>query len=215
MTTVETQALPVVSLARQAVGTIEVPAALVAGPVRSHLLYEAVKSQQASWRAGTHATKTRGEVSGGGKKPWRQKGTGRARAGSIRSPLWPGGAIIFGPQPRDYEYRLPKGARRAALRAALAVRHGEGRLTVVDAFTLTEPKTKRVREALAGLGLAGSTLVVLGDVDPLVLRAARNLPDVKVIAEAGLTVFDVLRHQNLVVTRAALEHLATRVGGAA
>jgi large subunit ribosomal protein L4 len=210
----ETHALPVMSLARQQVGTVEVPAALVSGPIRTHLLYEAVKSQRASWRAGTHATKTRAEVSGGGKKPWKQKGTGRARAGSIRSPLWPGGAIVFGPQPRNYDYRMPRGARRAALRAALATRHGEGRLTVVDAFTLAEPKTKRVLEVLRGLGLEGSTLVVLSEIDPLVLRATRNLPNVKAIAEGGLAVFDILGHQNLVVTRAALERLAERVGGA-
>ncbi|HWP64520.1 MAG TPA: 50S ribosomal protein L4 [Candidatus Limnocylindria bacterium] len=215
MTTAETLALPVVSLTREQVGTVDVPAPLVAGPVRSHLLYEAVKSQRASWRAGTHATKTRGQVSGGGKKPWKQKGTGRARAGSIRSPLWPGGAVVFGPQPRSYEYRLPRGARRAALRAALASRHGEGRLTVVDAFVLPEPKTKRVLEALRGLGLEGSVLIVLPEVDPLVLRAARNLPDVKVVAEGGLTPFDVLGHRHLLVTQPALERLAVRLGGAA
>jgi large subunit ribosomal protein L4 len=215
VTKAETLALPVLSMAREQVGTVEVPAPLVAGPVRTHLLYEAVKAQRASWRAGTHATKTRGEVSGGGKKPWKQKGTGRARAGSIRSPLWPGGAIVFGPQPRDYEYRMPRGARRASLRSALATRHGEGRLTILDAFTLPEPKTKRVLEALGRLGIEGSALVVLPEVDPLVLRAARNLPNVKVIAEGGLTVFDVLRHQHLVMTQPALEQLAQRVGGAA
>jgi large subunit ribosomal protein L4 len=215
VTTEHTLALPVVSLKREQVGTVEVPAPLVAGPVRTHLLYEAVKSQRASWRAGTHATKTRAQVSGGGKKPWKQKGTGRARAGSIRSPLWAGGAVVFGPQPRNYDYRLPRGARRAALRAALATRHGEGRLTIVDAFTLPEPKTKRVLEALRGLGVDGSALVVLPEVDPLVLRAARNLPNVKVVAEGGLTVFDVLGHQHLVLTQPALERLAARVGGAA
>jgi large subunit ribosomal protein L4 len=209
----ETLALPVVSLAREQVGTVQVPAPLVAGPVRSHLLYEAVKSQQASWRAGSAATKTKGKVSGGGKKPWRQKGTGRARAGSTRSPLWPGGGTVFGPQPRSYEYRLPRGARRAALCSALASRHGEGRLTVVDAFTIAEPKTKRVLETLARLGLEGSTLVVVPEVDPQVWRATRNLPDVKVVAEGGLTVFDVLGHKNLVVTRTALEQLAARAVG--
>jgi large subunit ribosomal protein L4 len=215
VTAEQTLALPVVSLKREPVGTVEVPAPLVAGPVRTHLLYEAVKSQRASWRAGTHATKTRGCVSGGGKKPWKQKGTGRARAGSIRSPLWAGGAVVFGPQPRSYDYRLPRGARRAALRAALAMRHGEGRLTVVDAFTLPEPKTKRVLEALGGLGIEGSVLVVLPEIDPLVLRAARNLGNVKVVAEGGLTVFDVLGHEDLVLTQPALERLAARVGGAA
>jgi large subunit ribosomal protein L4 len=215
VSTPETLALPVLSLSREQVGTVEVPAPLIAGPVRAHLLHEAVKSQRASWRAGTHKTKTRGEVRGGGKKPWRQKGTGRARAGSIRSPIWPGGGTIFGPQPRDYDYRLPRGARRAALRSALATRHGEGRLTVIEAFTLSEPKTKRVVEALRGLGLEGSTLLVVPDMDATVLRAARNLPDVKVLAERGVTVFDILGHRNLLVTRAALEQLAGRMGAGA
>ena len=213
MSNQETLALPVLSLSREQVGTVQVPAPLVGGPVRKHLLHEAVKAQQASWRAGTAATKTKGKVRGGGKKPWRQKGTGRARAGSTRSPLWPGGGTIFGPQPRSYEIRMPRGARRAALCSALASRHGEGRLTIVDAFTLAEPKTKRVLETLARLGLEGSTLVVVPEVDPLVWRAARNLPHVKVIAEGGLAVFDVLGHRNLVLTRAALEQLAARVGG--
>src|SRR5437660_9053090 len=126
----ETVSIPVVSQTREKVGEVSVPAAIVAGPVREHLLHAVVQSQLASRRAGTAKTKTRAFVSGGGKKPWKQKGTGRARAGSIRSPLWEGGATIFGPQPRDYGYKLPKSARRAALRSALAARHAEGRLLV-------------------------------------------------------------------------------------
>ena len=205
--------LPVVSQTRVVVGEVDVPAALVAGPVREHLLYEMVRSQRAGRRAGTVATKTKGFVSGGGKKPWRQKGTGRARAGSIRSPLWAGGGTIFGPQPRDYTYRLPKSARRAALRSALASRHAAGTLTVVDALTLPEPKTKRMLECLRGLGLAeAGVLVVLGAPDERVERAARNLPRVKVLQVAGLNVYDVLGHSHLLVTRAALEQLVARLG---
>ena len=215
MSATETLSLPVLGPTRESVGTVEVPAPLLAGPVRSHLLYEAVKSQRAGWRAGTHATKTRGQVSGGGKKPWRQKGTGRARAGSIRSPLWPGGAVVFGPQPRDYDYRLPRGARRSALRSALATRHGEQRLLVIAAFDLPEPKTKQAVEVLRGLGLEGSVLLVLPEVDPLVWRAVRNLPDVKVVAECGLTVYDVLAHDTLVLTQVAIAQLAARLGGEA
>src|SRR6266571_819466 len=146
-----TVTLPVVSQSRVPAGQVEVPAAVVAGPVREHLLHEAVRSQLAARRAGTVSTKTRGFVSGGGKKPWRQKGTGRARAGSIRSPLWAGGGTIFGPQPRDYTYRLPKSARQAALCAALATRHAAGKLLVVDALSLPAPKTKHMVECLAGL----------------------------------------------------------------
>src|SRR5213596_1032920 len=197
-----TVTLPVVSQSRAPAGQVEVPAAVVAGPVREHLLHAVVQSQLASRRAGTAATKTKGFVSGGGKKPWRQKGTGRARAGSIRSPLWAGGGTIFGPQPRDYAYRLPKTARRAALRAALASLH--------------EPKTKQMVECLRGLGLEGaSVLIVLGQADVAIQRAARNLPHVKVLVAKGLNVYDVLGHTHLVLTRAALEAVAGRLGGSA
>ena len=214
-----TVTLPVVSQTRSPAGDLVVPAAVVAGPVREHLLYEMVKSQLASRRAGTAAAKTRHFVSGGGKKPWRQKGTGRARAGSTRSPLWRGGAVIFPPQPRDHGYRLPRSARHAALRAALAARHAEGKLQVVDVLSLPEAKTKRMLEWLHGFGLDGSTLVVLGTRDDAVLRAARNLPRVKVLVADGLNVYDVLGHANLVLTREAMERvvarLATKAGGAA
>jgi large subunit ribosomal protein L4 len=206
--------IPVISQTRDAVGQVEVPAAIVAGPVREGLLHEMVKSQLASRRAGTHATKTRGFVSGGGKKPWRQKGTGRARAGSIRSPLWAGGAVVFGPQPRSYAYRLPKAARRAALCAALAARHADGKLLVVDALRLPEPKTKRMVEALGALGVADSALVVLAEPDPAVMRAARNLATVKVLLVGGVNVYDVLKHATLVMTRDALVALAARLGDA-
>jgi len=208
--------LPVVSQSRAPVGQIEVPAVVVAGPVREHLLHAAVQSQMASRRSGTAATKTKGFVSGGGKKPWRQKGTGRARSGSSRSPVWVGGGTIFGPRPRDYSYRLPRSARRAAMCAALATRHGAGTLLVVDGLTLPEPKTKRMVECLRGLGLeAASVLVVLAERDAAVERAARNLPHVKVLAAAGLNVYDVLGHTHLVMTRAALEQVAGRLGGEA
>src|SRR5438093_13074407 len=126
--------VPVVSQGGSKVGVVDVPAAVLAGPLRESLLHEVVRSQLASRRAGTAATKTRGFVSGGGKKPWRQKGTGRARAGSSRSPIWAGGGTIFGPQPREWANRLPRTARRAALRAALADRHAGGALVVVDAL---------------------------------------------------------------------------------
>jgi len=209
----ETVSLPVVSQTRERVGEMTVPAAVVAGPVREHLLHEAVRSQLAARRAGTAATKTRAFVSGGGKKPWRQKGTGRARAGSIRSPLWAGGATIFGPQPRDYGYRLPKSARQAALRAALAARHAAGKLLVVDGLSLTASKTRHMVECLAGLGLdeAPSVLVVLAEADVAIERAARNLPWVKVLRIAGLNVHDVLGHTDIVFTRPALEQVASRL----
>jgi large subunit ribosomal protein L4 len=210
----ETTKVPVVSLNRSPAGELAVPTALVAGPVREPLLHALVQSQLASRRAGSAATKTRAFVSGGGKKPWRQKGTGRARAGSSRSPVWVGGAVIFGPQPRDYGYRLPKSARRAALCAALAARHADGHLLVVDSLTLAEPKTKRMQELLSGLQLAeADVLVVLAAQDETVQRAARNLAHVQVLVEGGLNVYDVLRYSHLVMTRAALEQLAARLVG--
>jgi large subunit ribosomal protein L4 len=208
-----TVTLPVVSQTLAKVGEIEVPAVVVAGPVREHLLHEVVRSQLASRRAGTVATKTKGFVSGGGKKPWRQKGTGRARAGSIRSPLWAGGGTIFGPQPRDWSYRLPRSARRGALRDALASRHAAGSLVVVDQLKLPEAKTKRMAECLSGLGLEDATvLVVLAAPDDVVQRAARNLPGVKILPARALNVYDVLSHAKLLVTRAALEEIARRLG---
>jgi large subunit ribosomal protein L4 len=204
----ETVTLPVMSQTRTPAGDLVVPAAVVAGPVREHLLYEMVKSQLASRRAGTSAAKTRHFVRGGGKKPWKQKGTGRARAGSTRSPLWRGGAVIFPPHPRDHSFRLPRSARHAALRAVLAARHAEGKLLVL---TLPEAKTKRMLECLNGLGLEGSILVVLGTRDEAVQRAARNLPRVKVLVADGLNVYDVLGHANLVLTRDAMERLVERL----
>src|SRR5437762_9759092 len=136
------------------------------------LVHESVRAELAARRQGTHATKTRGNVRGGGAKPWRQKGTGRARAGSSRSPIWTGGGTIFGPQPRHYTYRLPKTARRAALRAAVAARHSTGKLLVRDGLQLPEAKTKRIVECLHGLGVEGeSVLVVLAHPDDAVQRA--------------------------------------------
>jgi large subunit ribosomal protein L4 len=209
----DTVTLPVMSERREKVGEVQVPTPLVAGPVREHLLHQMVVSQLASRRAGTVATKTKGLVSGGGKKPWRQKGTGRARAGSSRSPLWAGGGTIFGPRPRDYSYRLPKSARRAALRAAIAARHADGALLVVDKVALAEPKTKHMVAFLQGLGVEQSALVVIDRQDDAVARAARNLPNVKVLVVGGLNVYDILGRKILVMTRAALEHVATRLAG--
>src|SRR2546426_1514809 len=211
-----TVTLAVVSQSRAPVGQVEVPAAGAAGRVRERLPQGAGRSQLAARRAGTAATKTKGFVSGGGKKPWRQKGTGRARAGSIRSPLWAGGGTIFGPQPRDYAYRLPKTARRAALRAALASRHAAGTLLVVDDLRLPEPKTKRMIECLRGLGLEGaSVLIVLAPADAAIQRAARHLPHVKVLVAQRLNGCEVNGHAHLVLTRAALEAVAGRLGGRA
>jgi large subunit ribosomal protein L4 len=203
--------VPVLNQSKEPVGDVTLPADLFGGPVRRHLLYEVVKMQRANRRAGTAATKTRGFVRGGGKKPWRQKGTGRARAGSNRSPLWVGGATIFGPSPRDYGYRLPKSARRAALQSVLAMKARDGKVLVLDRIEVDPPKTKVIAQVMKNLGLA-SALVVIGASDPGLERAARNLPTVKVLRAAGANVYDILRYEHLVLTREALTALSGRVG---
>ena len=198
------------SMSGSQVGEIDLPGSF-GERRRNHLIYEVVQSQLASRRAGTHATKTRAMVSGGGKKPWKHKGTGRARAGSSRSPLWAGGATVFGPQPRDYSYRLPAQARRTALRSAIADRQREGALQVLDRIALPEAKTKRLVEMLGALGLEKSVLIVIAGRDDSLERAARNLPGVKVLRSEGLNVADVLRHKTLVLTQDAVAALAERV----
>jgi len=202
--------VPVLSQRNESVGEVLLPAEVFGGPVRRHLLYEVVKMQRANRRAGTSATKTRAFVRGGGKKPWRQKGTGRARAGSIRSPLWVGGATIFGPQPRDYSYRLPASARKAALRSALAVKVRGGKLLVVDNLTLEAPKTKLLAKLLADLQVA-SALIVIPSRDECLERAARNLPDIKVLRAEGANVYDLLRYDRLILTQAAVPALLGRL----
>jgi large subunit ribosomal protein L4 len=166
--------------------------------------------QQANRRAGTAATKTRAFVRGGGKKPWRQKGTGRARAGSIRSPLWVGGATIFGPQPRDYSYRLPASARRAALCSALAVKAREGKLLVLDKIELEAPKTKVLLQLLAAFQVENA-LIVIPSRDDALERAARNLPYVKVLRAEGANVYDLLRYDRLILTQEAVQALTGRL----
>lgn len=205
----EAMSVPVRTQTNQTTGEVTLPAGVFDGPVRRHLLYEAVKMQRANRRAGTHATKTRGMVRGGGKKPWRQKGTGNARAGSNRSPLWVGGASVFGPQPRDYSYRMPRSARRAALRAALAMKLKEGTLLVLDRIEV-EPKTKVVAGLLHGLGV-DSTLIITGTANPNLERGARNLPNVKVLRSEGANVYDILRYRHLILSLDAVDALKARV----
>ncbi len=206
----EPTTVPVITQAKEPAGEIALPAGVFDGPVRRHLLYEIVNMQRANRRAGTSSTKTRGEVRGGGKKPWRQKGTGRARAGSSRSPIWVGGATVFGPRPRDYSYRLPASARRSALRSALAMKVREGQLVVVDTIDIPDGKTKSMVAFLATLGIENA-LIVIEDANPAVERAARNLPTVKVLRVAGANVYDILRHHHLVLTREAVAALSGRI----
>ncbi|RLA94645.1 MAG: 50S ribosomal protein L4 [Deltaproteobacteria bacterium] len=200
------------NLQREKVGEVELRDEIFQAPVKPHLFYEVVKWQLAKRRRGTACTKTRAEVSGGGRKPWRQKGTGRARVGSIRSPLWRGGGVIFGPKPRDYSYPLPKKVRKAALKAALSLRFKEGRVLVLDSFELPEMKTKRFIEAMERLGLKGEkVLIVIDGKDEVLERSARNVPWAKVLRCEGLNVFDVLYHPNLLIVLPALQRIEERL----
>lgn len=177
-----------------------------------HLLYEAVKHFRARQRRGTHATKTRGLVSGGGRKPWRQKGTGRARVGSTRTPIWRGGGIVFGPLPRSYSFKLSGKVQRGALRSALSLRASQGAVLVVSEFELEKPSTKRLREQLDELGATKRILLV--DVKPNreLLLSARNLPGVEVRSVAGLHTYEVLAARHVFLSGDAATHLEQRLG---
>ena len=204
--------IPVFSVQRETVGEFELPAVIVDQPQREHLLYEMVKMQLANRRSGTAATKTRSQVRGGGKKPWRQKGTGRARAGSNRSPIWVGGGTTFGPQPRSYAYRLPRSARKTALRSVLALKLRQEELVVVDTIEFAQPKTKQMIALLSQLDIGNSVLIVLAEADVNVQKSARNLPGVKILLSQGLNVYDLLRYRKILFTRTALEQVSERLG---
>jgi len=206
----------VVNLDNDATDELELDDEVFEAPIREHLFWEVVKWQQAKRRSGTHEAKQRSEVRGGGSKPWAQKGTGRARHGSIRSPLWVGGGMAHGPDPRDYDYNISKKKRRAALRSALSGRVQEGNLRVVDAFELPEIKTRRAVEALEALDADNALVVDTTERDPETgevhhndkLRlSVRNLPDVKYLAVDGLNVEDILQFEVLVLTREAVDQL--------
>ena len=196
-------------------GSVELDPVVFEAAVRPHLFHAEVRRQLSAKRAGTHSTKNRAGVSGGGSKPYRQKGTGRARQGTIRAPQYAGGGVVFGPVPRGYTHSLNKKTRRAALRGALSLRLSEGKLIVVDALDLEAPKTRELVAALSGLGVEGSALVVVAEPDRTLGLAARNLPSVDVLPAAGLNVYDVLRHERLVLTRSALDAVTARLGDAA
>ncbi|NTU59873.1 MAG: 50S ribosomal protein L4 [Deltaproteobacteria bacterium] len=197
---------PILNSANEQVGTVELADPVFGAPVNEALLWEAVRMQMARRRQGTHDVKNRSEVSGGGKKPFRQKGTGRARSGSSRSPVWRGGATVFGPTPRSYDYSMPKKKRKAALWSALSSKARDGELVVVETLGLTEIKTKTLAAVLKSLG-AENALVVIPEKNEIVEKSARNLPGVKALRVEGLNVYDVLKHDKLVVLKGALEKL--------
>ena len=189
---------------------VSVPERILLSPTKEHLIYEAVLNYRANQRRGTASTKTRGQVSGGGRKPWRQKGTGRARAGSTRSPLWKKGGITFGPVPRDYGYTMPKKAKRNALKSALSMKLAENQLLVLDKLNFKEPKTKEGIKLLKNLNLESALIVDSHDNVNLFL-SLRNIPKVKAVDHSQVNIYDVLNHKALVLTETAFESLMERL----
>ncbi len=189
------------------VGSVEVGAGVFERPVKRSLLHEAVVNYQASLRRGTHATKTRAEVRGSKRKPWRQKGSGRARVGDRRSPIWRKGGTTFGPQVRDHSTILPRRKMRTALQMALSSKCADGQIVVLDEMTLDAPKTKLVATLLAGLELGGKTLIYDPDASEEFARATRNLPNAKVIGGFGLNVYDLLLHDTLLTSKAGISQI--------
>jgi large subunit ribosomal protein L4 len=192
------------NMAGEAVGQAELDDFIFAAPVNQPLMHQALVRQLANARLGTHKTKGRSEVAGGGRKPWRQKGTGRARQGSIRAAQWRGGGIIFGPTPRSYEQQMPRKMRRAAVRSALTTKAADDRIVVLDELSLAGPKTREMAETLRRLQVDSSALILMAAEDPAVARSANNLPNVKLLRAHYVNVRDLLTYDYLVIPQSAL-----------
>ena len=199
--------LDVVNSENKKVGAIDVRDEVFGGRVNTDLMWESVVHANAAGRRGTHATKNRANVSGSGKKPWKQKGTGRARVGSVRNPLWRHGGTVFGPQPRSYDFKLSRKVERGALRAALTQKMKDGEVIVVDALTAGEAKTKAAAELLKRLGVTGKAVLVDVAADEMLSRSVRNIPGVSLVPSTALTARDVIDARSVVTTRGALEKL--------
>lgn len=204
--------IDVKNLKNEVVGQLELDDSIFGAPLNRALIYDAVKAYQMNQRLGTVSTKTRGETSGSGRKLWRQKGTGRARIASIRSPLWKGGGATFGPKPRPWETKMPKKMRRGALCSVLSERLREGRITVIDAFEFADHKTKSFVGALATLGHERKTLLVDAGANRNLELSSRNVQSVKIAHGNEVNIYDVLSHDRLIFSRAAIEALAERLG---
>ena len=206
--------IDIVNIEGKKVGSADLSDAVFGAKVKDYLLWELVKAQQAAKRAGTHSTKTRADVRGGGKKPYKQKGTGNARQGSSRAPNHVGGGKVFGPHPRSYEYTVPKKVKRAALASALSLRAKEKKIVVIDKLSFDAPKTKQMAAILKTLGL-GKALVVDEKANINLFKSVRNLAKARVIAPEGLNVFDILNHSDLVIAAGVLKQVENRVVSAA
>lgn len=189
------------------IGEIELSEAVFGIEPNESVVHEAVVMQLASLRRGTHSVKTRGEVRGGGRKPWKQKGTGRARAGTITSPLWRKGGIVFGPKPRDYSYHLPRKKARLAVKSVLSAKVRDGEIIVLDQLDFTEPKTKQMVEVLQNLQVDQKTLVVTMNQDENVQKSARNIPGVKPLGADGINVYDLVNYDKLLITKDAVARI--------
>ena len=209
------EGVAILNLQGQTVGQLRLDPARWAQPVNKALLYQAVRMYRANQRAGTASTKTRGEVSGGGKKPWKQKHTGRARAGSNRSPLWRHGGITFGPHPRDFSYALPARMKRQALAESLAAKLRDHQVIILDVLKAEAPKTKPFAGLLRQFGIVKSSLIVLAAWDEATVRSLRNLEHVELQRAADLTAFDVLNHDKVILTRDAWTVIESRIAAAA
>ena len=204
--------IDVVNADNKKVGSVDLKDEIFAGRVKTDLIHESVVRQNAAERRGTHATKNRANVSGSGKKPWRQKGTGRARVGEIRNPLWRKGGTTFGPQPRSYEYQLPKKVEKGALRAALMQKLQEGTLIVIDALTASEVKTKTAVGVLKTIGVTGKVVLVDAQLDEMFAKSVRNIAGVTLVQSNRVTARDVANTKQVVLTKAAVEKLEAALG---
>ncbi|MGB8992516.1 MAG: 50S ribosomal protein L4 [Desulfobaccales bacterium] len=198
------------NIAKEKVGELDLKDEIFGVEVKGHVLHEVVTWQRACRRAGTASTKTRGEVRGGGRKPWRQKGTGRARSGSTRSPIWKGGGTTFGPRPRSYAYALPKQVRRLALKMALSSKVANGRLVVLDAYPQGTPKTKDFIQVLKTFEI-NQALFITPEAHAALELSARNVPGIQVMLPVGLNVYDILKYDHLVLFSPALDQIEARL----
>lgn len=196
--------IEIFNMSGEQVGEIDLHPRIFDCKVDENLLYDVVRMLMNNKRRGTASTKTRSEIRGGGRKPWRQKGTGRARHGTIRSPLWTGGGTVFGPKPRDYRYNIPKKVRRAALCSALSAKVRENQITVLDDLSLEQPKTREIVRLLDNLKVDGKALLVTAGSDVNVYRSGRNIPGVKTVVARQLNVLDILNHDQLIMTKDAV-----------
>jgi large subunit ribosomal protein L4 len=200
------------NLKNEEVGEVELSDAVFGAPLNEALIHAAVRNFMANARQGTSATKTRGDVSGAGRKLWKQKGTGRARIASLRSPLWKGGGNVHGPQPRDWSYNMPRKMRQGALRSALSERVREGKVTLVDGWSMAKPKTKDFIDSLRKLGHEGKTLIVDSLENENLILSTRNVQSTKVVNSFALNIYDLLYHEKLIISEAAVKELEHLLG---